>query len=78
MCTIGRSMGKRVVALITRMDEPLGRAVGNAVEVAESLECLRGKGPLELMEVTLELAAEMIKMGERAGPSTKPGEPAAG
>ncbi len=66
MCTIGRSMGKRVVALITRMDEPLGRAVGNAVEVAESLECLRGKGPLELMEVTLELAAEMIVMGERA------------
>jgi pyrimidine-nucleoside phosphorylase len=66
MCAIGRSMGKRVVALITRMDEPLGRAVGNAVEVAESVECLRGKGPLDLMEVTLELAAEMIVMGERA------------
>jgi len=66
MCAIGRSMGKRVVALITRMDEPLGRAVGNAVEVAESLECLRGKGPFDLMEVTLELAAEMIVMGERA------------
>ena len=66
MCAIGRSMGKRVVALITRMDEPLGRAVGNAVEVAESVECLRGKGPLDLMEVTLELAAEMVVMGERA------------
>ena len=66
MCAIGRSMGKRVVALITRMDEPLGRAVGNAVEVAESVECLRGKGPLDLMVVTLELAAEMIVMGERA------------
>ena len=65
MCAIGRSMGKRVVALITRMDEPLGRAVGNAVEVAESVQCLRGKGPLDLMEVTLELAAEMIVMGER-------------
>jgi pyrimidine-nucleoside phosphorylase len=66
MCAIGRSMGKRVVALITRMDEPLGRAVGNAVEVAESVKCLRGKGPLDLMEVTIELAAEMIVMGERA------------
>ena len=66
MCSIGRSMGKRVVALITRMDEPLGRAVGNAVEVAECLECLRGKGPFDLMEVTLELAAEMIVMGDRA------------
>ncbi|MGO8898279.1 MAG: thymidine phosphorylase [Isosphaeraceae bacterium] len=66
MCAIGRSMGKRVVALITRMDEPLGRAVGNAVEVAESVQCLRGKGPLDLMEVALELAAEMIVMGERA------------
>ena len=66
MCAIGRSMGKRVVALITRMDEPLGRTVGNAVEVAESMECLRGKGPLDLMVVTLELAAEMIVMGERA------------
>ena len=66
MCSIGRGMGKRVIALITRMDEPLGRAVGNAVEVAESLECLRGRGPLELMEVTIELAAEMIVMGSLA------------
>jgi thymidine phosphorylase len=66
MCSIGRTMGKRVVALVTRMDEPLGRAVGNAVEVAESLECLRGKGPPDLMEVTIELASEMIVMGERA------------
>jgi thymidine phosphorylase len=64
-------MGKRVVALITRMDEPLGRAVGNAVEVAESVECLRGKGPLDLMELTLELAAEMIVLGERARTSNE-------
>jgi pyrimidine-nucleoside phosphorylase len=66
MCAIGRSMGKRVVALITRMDEPLGHAVGNAVEVAESVDCLRGKGPLDLKEVSIELAAEMIVLGERA------------
>jgi pyrimidine-nucleoside phosphorylase/thymidine phosphorylase len=60
MCEIGRSMGKNVVALITRMDEPLGRAVGNAVEVAESVECLRGEGPPELMDLSIELAAEMV------------------
>jgi pyrimidine-nucleoside phosphorylase/thymidine phosphorylase len=62
MCAIGRGLGKRMVALITRMDEPLGRAVGNAVEVAECVECLRGAGPADLVEVSLELAAEMIVM----------------
>ncbi len=60
MCEIGRSMGKNVVALITRMDEPLGRSVGNAVEVAESVECLRGEGPPDLMDLSIELAAEMV------------------
>lgn len=60
MCDIGRSMGKRVVALITRMDQPLGRAVGNALEVAEALECLRNKGPADLMRLSVELAAEMV------------------
>ena len=59
--------GQARVALITRMDQPLGRAVGNAVEVAESLECLRGEGPVDLMELSIELAAEMIVLGERAG-----------
>ena len=76
MCSIGRSMGKRVIALITRMDEPLGHAVGNAAEVVESLECLRGRGPLDLMEVTIELAAEMIVMGGAREPPTRPGESA--
>jgi pyrimidine-nucleoside phosphorylase len=66
MCEIGRSMGKRMVALITRMDQPLGRAVGNAIEVIESIECLRGNGPADLMDLSIELAAEMIVMGERA------------
>src|SRR5690606_20966020 len=60
MCDIGRSMGKRVVALITRMDQPLGRAVGNAVEVAESIECLRNAGPADLRGLSVELAAEMV------------------
>src|SRR4051812_38571332 len=67
MCAIGRDLGKRMVALITRMDQPLGRAVGNAVEVAESVACLRGEGPDDLMGLSVELAAEMVVMGERAG-----------
>jgi pyrimidine-nucleoside phosphorylase/thymidine phosphorylase len=67
MCAIGQSLGKDMVALITRMDEPLGCAVGNAVEVAECLACLRGEGPADLMTLSLELAAEMVLMAGRAG-----------
>jgi pyrimidine-nucleoside phosphorylase/thymidine phosphorylase len=67
MCEIGWGLGKSVVALITRMDQPLGRAVGNAVEVAESLACLRGEGPDDLVDLSIELAAEMVIMGGRAG-----------
>ena len=66
MCAIGRGLGKRMKALITRMDQPLGRAVGNAVEVAESVECLQGRGPADLTDLSIELAAEMVVMGEVA------------
>jgi pyrimidine-nucleoside phosphorylase len=63
---IGRAMGKRVTALLTAMEEPLGRAVGNALEVAEALELLRGGGPADLREVTVELTAEMVLLAGRA------------
>ena len=66
MCAIGAGLGKQMVALITRMDQPLGCAVGNAVEVAESLECLKGGGPDDLVSLSIELAAEMVVMGGRA------------
>ena len=66
MCAIGRGLGKKVRALLTRMDQPLGRAVGNAVEIAECVECLRGDGPADLMELSIELAAEMVLMGGQA------------
>jgi pyrimidine-nucleoside phosphorylase/thymidine phosphorylase len=63
MTTIGRSLGKPVQAIITSMDAPLGRTVGNALEVFESIACLQGEGPDDLMEVSLELAAEMLLVG---------------
>jgi pyrimidine-nucleoside phosphorylase/thymidine phosphorylase len=66
MCAIGRGLGKQMVALITRMDQPLGRAVGNAIEVAESVECLRGNGPADLVDLSVELAAEMALMAGKA------------
>ncbi len=66
MVAIGKRLGKTMRALITRMDQPLGRAVGNAVEVAECVACLKGEGPADLMEVSLELAAEMVLMGKLA------------
>jgi pyrimidine-nucleoside phosphorylase/thymidine phosphorylase len=67
MCRIGRSMGTPTVALITNMDQPLGRAVGNAVEVEECLNCLRGDGPEDLMDLSLDLSAEMVLLGGRSG-----------
>jgi thymidine phosphorylase len=51
-------------ALLTRMDTPRGRAVGNAVEVAESVATLRGEGPADLVEVTLALAIDMLALTE--------------
>jgi pyrimidine-nucleoside phosphorylase len=63
MATIGRAMGKPVRAILTSMDAPLGRMVGNSLEVRECVACLRGEGPEDLMEVSLELAAEMLVLG---------------
>jgi pyrimidine-nucleoside phosphorylase/thymidine phosphorylase len=57
---IGRSFGKRVTAFLGAMDEPLGRTVGNALEVKETLDLLRGGGPPDLAECTEELTAEMV------------------
>ncbi len=63
---IGRGMGKRVTTLLTDMDRPLGRAVGNALEVAEAVEILRGGGPADLRALTVELTAEMLLLGGAA------------
>ena len=63
MVALGEEHGVRTRALLTRMDVPLGRAVGNAVEVAESVAALQGDGPADLMEVTLALAAADARAG---------------
>jgi len=60
---LGRGMGKDVAALVTDMDQPLGRAVGNSLEVKEILELLRGQGPADLRELTVQLGAEMLQLG---------------
>jgi len=64
---VGRAGGKKVRALLTAMDQPLGRTVGNALEVEESIACLRGEGPADLMEVTFALGAQMLLLGGKAG-----------
>src|SRR5688572_14604631 len=62
MVDIGRGMGKKIVALITDMDQPLGRTVGNALEVIECAETLKGRGPRDLESLSLELAARMLHL----------------
>jgi pyrimidine-nucleoside phosphorylase len=60
---VGTRAGKRVVALLTRMDNPLGRTVGNALEAREAIDLLFGRAPADLVECTEALAAEMILLG---------------
>jgi pyrimidine-nucleoside phosphorylase len=71
MIGIGRSMGKKVTALLTDMDQPLGRTVGNALEVIEAVEMLRGKAPADYTEVTLALTAEMLVIAKVAAEETE-------
>jgi pyrimidine-nucleoside phosphorylase len=62
MVDVGRAVGKKVRALITDMNAPLGHAAGNALEVQECLDVLRGGGPADLRELTVELTAHMLEL----------------
>jgi pyrimidine-nucleoside phosphorylase/thymidine phosphorylase len=63
MAEIGARMGKRVVAYLTDMNQPIGTAVGNALEVRESIDILRGCGPADTRRLTLSFAEEMLRLG---------------
>jgi pyrimidine-nucleoside phosphorylase len=65
MVDAGQNMGKKMVALITDMDQPLGRAAGHANEIVECIEVLDGKGPADLRELSVELSAWMFYLGEK-------------
>jgi pyrimidine-nucleoside phosphorylase len=65
MVETGTRMGKKIVALITDMEQPLGRKIGNALEVEECVEVLHGGGPADLRELSLELSAWMFVLGGR-------------
>lgn len=66
MVSIGRMAGKAVSAIITDMDQPLGNAVGNSLEVVEAVEALSGKGPKDLMEVVCALGTEILVLAGKA------------
>jgi pyrimidine-nucleoside phosphorylase len=65
MVDTGKRMGVPTAALISDMNQPLGRMAGNTVEVSESIDALQGRGPADLVEVTLELGAELLFLAKR-------------
>ncbi|MCC7209432.1 MAG: thymidine phosphorylase [Anaerolineae bacterium] len=67
MVDIGVSVGRRMAALISDMNQPLGAAVGNALEVEEAIACLRGGGPRDLREHCVTVAGHMLRLGRRLG-----------
>src|SRR5690349_21033174 len=72
MVTLGEGAGRRTVALVTAMDNPLGRSIGNALEVREALDALSGKGDEELLEVCLRVTREMCEVAEVSADPRKP------
>ena len=70
MVDIGRRAGKRIRALITDMDRPLGNAIGNSLEVMEAIETLKGNGPADFTELCVALATHMLVISDRGDEAT--------
>jgi len=71
LTAVGEALGRQVVCVMSDMDQPLGMAVGNSLEVAEAIHTLRGEGPAELTELCLALGAKMLVLGGRAADETE-------
>ena len=72
MRAIGQRAGKRVTCVLTDMDAPIGRTIGNALEIRESIEVLRGGGPVDTRELTRVLGAEMLRARRRRATTPRP------
>lgn len=66
MVEIGTEMGRETIALVTNMDQPLGKAIGNSIEVKEAIDTLNGNGPKDLTDLCINLSAYMVMVGKKA------------
>src|SRR5699024_12377844 len=69
MVANGEQVGRKTTSIKSSMDEPLGFAIGNALEVKEAVQTLKGEGPQDLTELVLELASQMLVLAERTDSS---------
>lgn len=66
MVSIGNHIGKHTVAIVSNMDQPLGKAIGNAIEIKEVIDVLKGEGPKDVTELCLALGSQMVRLAKKA------------